>query len=167
MKKISFIFISFLFAFTCYAQEECDHKFFGSIPAKMKVVGTAPDGKDLTNILYMDSSGNLLNGSLCQYKNSTLILKINAINGKAEGLSQAWYENGNKKWESEMKNGGVNGISKYFFEDGTLDKIFKYQMGKAISAECANGYKWTESEVSKWNYGGEIRNSVRNICRSK
>lgn len=169
MNKINLFLFIFYFVFTsaCFAKEECDYKFYEGIPVKAKVVGKLPFGEDLMDIYIVDRSGNLLTGTICQYNGSILVLKEYVINGKPEGLGEAWYKNGNKRWESEFKNGIVNGRSKYFFEDGTPNMIFQSINGKMISAECANGYKWSESEISKWNYGGEARNSVRNICKNK
>ena len=141
MKKLFFLFIYFLIVNNCYAYEGCDHKFFGDIPVKYKILGKAQDGSNFVDMYIFDSSNNLANGYICKYEGTNLVLKQYVRNGKINGIGQAFYMNGNIRLESEFKNGVIDGYLKYFYDNGELDKIFHYKDGIAIFAECANGYK--------------------------
>ncbi len=130
---------------------------------KYREVGSISDTK-LLDIYMVDNNGNLLNGTVCQYSYYKLVMRVHARNGKQEGVGRAWHENGKLKWECAYSHGVTDGISKYYFESGELDKILISQKGKVISAKCSNGYIWTNAEVAKWNAGNQDRDSVRNIC---
>lgn len=164
-KLILSIILCFNFAMNVYAQEKCDYNFMGGLPALYKEVGFMPDGTKIIDMYIVDNNNNLLNGNVCVYNGSNLIMKVHAENGKQEGVGKSWYKNMNLKWESTYIKGVLNGLSKYYLESGELDKIFIYVNGKAISAECSNGYIWTDIEVSKWNADNKERDSVRNICK--
>lgn len=52
-------------------------------------------------------------------------------NGVKIGYHQAWWANGNTKFEFQFnKEGEHHGISNEYFEDGTPYKLFNYQYGK-------------------------------------
>jgi hypothetical protein len=147
------------------AQEQCDYNFAGSIPIIYKKIGTMPSGEVLIDKYIVDSNMNLLTGNVCQYIDDNLVSKSYVISGKEEGVGRAWYANGKLRWESNYIHGIPYGISKYYFENGELNKIFIYENGKAVSGECSNGYIWTKYEINKWNSGNKERDSVRNICK--
>lgn len=167
LKKLLFVIISLLIANICNAYEECDYKFYNGIPTRTKIIEKKQDGTNIADIYFVDTSDNLLNGFICKYEGKNLILKLHVINGKINGIGQSYYSNGNIRWITEYKNGIPNGYSKYYNKNGKFDKTFQYINGIVISSECANGYKWNDNEVYKWNQGDDMRNSVRDICIKK
>ncbi|MEA2000176.1 MAG: toxin-antitoxin system YwqK family antitoxin [Euryarchaeota archaeon] len=61
------------------------------------------------------------------------------IEGKVHGVSKWWYEDGTLEIEGNYKDGKFHGVSKWWYEDGTLKEECNYKDGKRHG-------------VSKWWY---------------
>ena len=58
--------------------------------------------------------------------------------GKLDGLSTGWYENGQKWWEATYKDGKEDGKWTTWYENGQKRWEGTYKDGELISAECWN-----------------------------
>ena len=54
---------------------------------------------------------------------------ITAVNGKAEGVSKGWHQNGQLSSEATFVNDKVEGVAKYWYENGQL-------LSKTCYKEC-------------------------------
>ena len=54
---------------------------------------------------------------------------------RKEGLHQGWWPNGTKKFDINFINGLTEGESKEWFEDGSPYKIFHYQAGQEVGSQ--------------------------------
>ena len=57
-----------------------------------------------------------------EYDENSSIIKGNYIDGKAEGLAEAFYANGQLKYKFYSKNGKIEGLVLIYYRDGTLWK---------------------------------------------
>jgi antitoxin component YwqK of YwqJK toxin-antitoxin module len=72
-------------------------------------------------------------------------------NGKQEGLSTGWYENGWKKWGSNWKAGERNGRTIRWYENGQKSLEENYKDGKLVSAVAwkRNGQKCPVTKIDE------------------
>ncbi len=96
---------------------------------------------ELTKTYVLNSSDKLANGSLIYYDNeSNNYVRLKVIdelkNGKIINRS-AYYENGNKQFECEYKNGSIYGIAKWYHKNQNLQEKRNFvngiPNGKSIS----------------------------------
>ena len=66
------------------------------------------------------------------YENGQKKWEINYKNGKKSGLEIWWYESGQKKSECPYKEGKKHGIAISWYENGQKKSEFKYEDGKEI-----------------------------------
>jgi hypothetical protein len=66
---------------------------------------------------------------------------VEVRDGKPDGHTKKFYQSGGIKEESNWKNGLLDGILKYYREDGTIDVKHYYSLGKLVRYESfyANG----------------------------
>jgi antitoxin component YwqK of YwqJK toxin-antitoxin module len=73
--------------------------------------------------------------------------EFNFADGKLEGLSKAYYENGVLKHEAYYKGSKKNGIQKRYYEDGKLKKTANFKDNKLdgiVKAYYKSGNLWME-----------------------
>lgn len=78
------------------------------------------------------------------HANGNIRVKGIYANGKPEGKSSSWYDNGQKADESFYKDGELEGLSTEFFYNGLLRKVSHYKAGKKEGEETgytSNGVK--------------------------
>jgi len=51
-------------------------------------------------------------------------------NGKREGITTTWFENGQKQFEENYKDGKIEGIATFWFEDGSKSELNSKDRGK-------------------------------------
>jgi len=54
------------------------------------------------------------------------------ITGKKEGLYTSWYENGQKEYEANYKDGELEGLHTYWDKDGNITKTETYKDGQLV-----------------------------------
>ena len=70
------------------------------------------------------------------YKNKKIIEKHNWKNGIKEGKQLVFYENGNIKFESEMRDGKLYGEIVYYNQNGNIENVKKVEKNRnKISTE--------------------------------
>ena len=57
---------------------------------------------------------------------------------------------------SHIKNGKYDGTSTSYIENGNMHSERKYVNGKLISGKCKDGRAWTEAEMENWNNGLDV-----------
>lgn len=94
---------------------------------------------------------------IVQYPNKKKEAECVLRNGELDGLYTRWYENGNKMWTKEMKQGIANGKSSFYNNKGELVLTLLYRHGMVTdtivskSGSCVLlGNIWYSSTV----YGG-------------
>jgi antitoxin component YwqK of YwqJK toxin-antitoxin module len=83
--------------------------------------------------------------------NKTKCIEENYKNGKKNGLTTEWNENGQKEYEQKYKDGKLNGLQIYWHTNGQKGKEENYKDGKK------NGL------VTAWRDNGEILYTVNHI----
>ena len=80
---------------------------------------------------------------------------MNFAAGKREGKQQEFYENGNKKLESEFKNNKENGTWTVYFENGKVSTTFVYTDGLLNGAVVINDDKGRKIVEGNYKNGKE------------
>lgn len=86
--------------------------------------------------------------------------------GKAHGLTEVWYESGGKKKEVSYAQGDLNGVSRYWRNDGTILCEISVESIEELLIQrvyARNGQKITEALIKKgdgniqvWLWNGEF-----------
>ena len=85
------------------------------------------------------------------YSNNKIEYEAKFLNGKLDGLSKTWHENGIISSESYYSNGIPHGIWKKFYSNGSILYEVEYNYGEK------NGYE-------KWFYeNGQIKSKQKYI----
>ncbi len=88
-------------------------------------------------------------------------LSVNWYEGKIQGTTKTWYDNGAQESQKEMSNNKKNGHCTAWYRDGNLMLIEEYEQDKLVRGEYyMKGEKLSVSEVSQGNgvvtlYDGE------------
>ena len=98
-------------------------------PYTGKVIGSRdPSGKPWELFNYKD--GKLDGLSTGWYENGQKEYEINYKDGKVDGLATGWYENGQKKYENNWKDGDRDGLSTSWYENGQKELEHNYKDGE-------------------------------------
>lgn len=107
---------------------------------------------------YYHSKNNLKNGEevLFVYNLNTKEmmpkLLINWMDGKIQGVTKSWYENGQLESQKEYSNNIKNGLTTAWYQDGQLMMIEHYDQGKLQKGDYfKKGSKEPISEVISGN----------------
>ena len=108
--------------------------YFGEIkPLKKVYIGNLRKGKREGKwVFYYQSTG-------------TKSYEYNFRNGKEDGLSTSWYENGQKKVERTYKGGERNGLQTWWYENGQKEVEVHYKDGDLVKL------------IGRWNEDGSVR----------
>jgi len=81
---------------------------------------------ELNDLLYKKKDTTLITGKVLAYDvtGKKIIAEVNYKEGKEEGMTKLWYENGQSQLEANIKEGQLDGISRGWFENGQLEKEF-------------------------------------------
>lgn len=123
---------------------------YGKIDGEIKIY----DVYGRVNRIYHAKNGAKYGEEICFYDapclQKTLIpkLSVNWVDGKIQGTSKTWYDNGTLESQKEMSNNKKNGHSSAWFRDGSLMMIEEYEQSKLVRGEYyAKGEKFPISEV--------------------
>ena len=104
----------------------------------------------LGNLYYLKSSGAPYTGKVFEEWSGQQRVETNYIDGKLDGLSESWHENGKKASEVNYKDGKQNGLSVEFHENGQKWRELNYEDGKPV-----------EGSEKFWNSKGEPVDSIK------
>lgn len=104
----------------------------------------------LDNLYYLKSSGVPYTGKVFEEWSGQQRVETNYINGKLDGLSESWHENGKKASEVNYKDGKQDGLSVEFHENGKKWRKVNYKDGKPV-----------EGSEKFWNSKGESVDSIK------
>lgn len=77
-------------------------------------------------------------------------ISINWYDGKIQGVTRTWYDNGTQESQREMSNNKKNGHSSAWFRDGSLMLIEEYDQDKLIKGEYySKGEKYPVSLIEE------------------
>jgi hypothetical protein len=118
-----------------------------AVSVYIKVVST-----NLNAIFYMPNSDKPFTGKYVPsyYENGQKKSESNYKNGRLDGLSTNWYENGQKKSEVSFKDGKPSGLLTEWYKNGQKERESDHKDGKLnglITEWYENGQKKME-----WNF---------------
>ena len=102
------------------------------------------------------------------YKGSTKLKKVETLkNGKGDGVTKWWFENGQLEQEVFYKNGERNGARKRFFQNGQIREDLNYvndKMDGLCKSWFENGQQEREfifkdgkmTSKTQWDKSGQI-----------
>ena len=109
---------------------------------KIKTVTGYIEGKKQGIFLQMNQSGQLVkkagfhqgqfHGELQKFSNKKLKESKMYQNGKLNGATTMYYDDGTKLMEAEYKNDLQHGFARYYNQEGTLTMEFEYNNGEKI-----------------------------------
>ena len=87
------------------------------------------------------------------FENGQKRYEENYKNGKKHGFATKWYENGQKMSEENYKDGKEDGLSSFWYKNGQKNAEGNYKDGKLMSAEVwkPNGEKCPVTNVKDGN----------------
>ncbi len=159
--RIFCILVMYFLAFESTAQSDLDTSL-GMVDA------ADPSLERVNGLLYLGSAP--FSGYVVEtYENGNLKSKVGWLNGKREGLSEAWYSDGSERERREYSENRKTGSHLGWYEDGTRKFDLNLKDG-VYHGRCrqwfANGQLATEfhfvegQEVGSqrsWNYKGELQ----------
>ncbi len=89
-----------------------------------------PNEATCKNNYCVDTENNPITGTIRRYKDGYLIRDYVAQDGYLEGVSRAYYKNGNTKTERSYKKGILDGSVNEYNEEGELIENISYKNGK-------------------------------------
>lgn len=104
----------------------------------------------LDNLYYLKSSGAPYTGKVFEEWSGRQRVETNYIEGKLDGLSESWHENGKKASEVNYKDGKQDGLSLEFHENGQRWREVNYKDGNPV-----------EGSEKFWNNKGEHVDSIK------
>lgn len=134
-KKITFIFIILLSAFSCSRDVIIEDVVERYEEGGQRVVHYYQEHKDgsrtwIRETWYYQEGMKHLDGPIVDgkrngvfetyYKSGTLMSKGDFVEGKRDGKATVFYENGKVNYEGFYKNGKECGIWKFYDEDGNI-----------------------------------------------
>ena len=82
------------------------------------------------------------------YDSGQVLVLVQLKDGKADGLSTSWYEDGQKAQESTFKDGKRDGLMTSWNEDGQKSYEVTWKDGEKVSAKYWNS-KGEEVETAE------------------
>ena len=123
-----------------------DNEFISSF-AKPEKVNPKPDGinveklEEREGLAYVKGSDAPYTGKVYGlYENGQKQFEANFKDGKRDGLELQWYENGQKQFEANFKDGKTNGLLALWHDNGQKSHEANFKDGKRISE------KWWDSK---------------------
>jgi antitoxin component YwqK of YwqJK toxin-antitoxin module len=111
-----------------------------------KTVCVETDAQERNGLVYLPNQQEPFSGNnLCKYENGQKKFEGNIKDGKLDGKITAWYENGQKKAETNLIDGKIiDGKDIKWYKNGQKKYEKNYKKGKKDG-------KWTE-----WDENGQI-----------
>ncbi len=104
------------------------------------------ESDSLIDLAYLEGADTPYTGTQIIKRKNGRKNETNFKNGKRDGLSVYWNENGQKLWENNFKNGKRDGLSVSWHENGQKKREANYKDGKMVSKKL-------------WNRKGELFDS--------
>ena len=86
----------------------------------------------LDNLYYLKSSGVPYTGKVFEEWSGQQRVETNYIDGKLDGLSESWHENGKKAREGRFKKGKRDGVWTLYDDDGEEKSRVTYENGSLV-----------------------------------
>nr|WP_233708499.1 toxin-antitoxin system YwqK family antitoxin [Helicobacter bilis] len=83
------------------------------------------------------------------YEDGNLLSEMPRKNGKSEGMAKRYYPNGNLAIEIPYTNDKINGIIKVYNEGKKLIWQANAQNGKLVSGKCSSGKAFTSAHLTR------------------
>ncbi|HIG84114.1 MAG TPA: hypothetical protein EYG40_02135 [Verrucomicrobia bacterium] len=104
----------------------------------------------LDDLYYLKSSDAPYTGKVFEEWSGQQRVETNYIDGKLDGLSESWHENGKKASEANYKDGKQNGLSVGFHENGQKWREVNWENGELV-----------EGSEKFWNTKGDPVDSMK------
>ena len=104
----------------------------------------------LDNLYYLKGSDTPYTGKIFEEWSGQQRVETSYIDGKLDGLSESWHENGKKASEVNYKDGKRDGVSVEFHGNGQKWREVNYKDGKLV-----------EGSEKFWNNKGERVDSMK------
>lgn len=89
--------------------------------------------KVIDGILYVVEKEELFTGKIVDYfSNGKVMIELNFINGKQNGIYRRYYENGSLRTEVNYKDDSYHGELKEYHTNGTIARKSQYRNGKKV-----------------------------------
>lgn len=108
----------------------------------VKSITSYVDGKKEGLMIELNNSGQLekkmtyhndmLHGEYKEFKYTVVKEERNYQNGKLEGLTKVYYDNGKIMEEGAYKNGTRDGVSKWYDQEGNVTIEYEYKNGQLV-----------------------------------
>ena len=172
MKKMLGILALLLFISACSSnvfttKEEVAVNLTHEIEIKNGIAYLPDDDKPFTGIFEENYYGtqkeretSFVNGkkngaSTWWYQNGRKWIQVTYVNEKRQGIFTTWYENGNKWTEENYLNGKKNGLATMWYENGQKRYEISYTQGKKNG--LASWWNKSGQIDRKENYQGDIK----------
>lgn len=80
----------------------------------------------------MTYHNDMLHGEYKEFKYTVVKEERNYQNGKLEGLTKVYYDNGKIMEEGAYKNGTRDGVSKWYDQEGNVTIEYEYKNGQLV-----------------------------------
>ena len=121
---------------------------------------------ELNELLYKKGDGTLITGKVFGYDiNEKVMIEVNYKEGKVEGMTKLWNENGQLQLEMSIKEGEPNGLAREWYQNGQLEKEVNLKNGiqeGLLRQWYENGQLKAEGNFKKGKQDGLLREWYEN-----
>ena len=109
-------------------REKCSDSFYCNEKRINKWIGYYDNG-NIKLIQHHNSNGKLNGLTISYYENGTISSEEHFKDGELDGKFTAYYKNGNLQFVRNYSNGKLNGLSVYYYENGSIKAELQYNEG--------------------------------------
>ena len=125
----------------------------------------------VNGVCYLKADMSIVTG-IATGSEDGMLMETNYKDGKTDGLTTVWFENGQLEGKVNYKDGKTDGLSKFWFENGQLKGEINFKDGKEDGLKKRwdiNGHLEDESNykdgeldgLSKtWHLNGQLQSEV-------